>query len=224
VAPAHHRVSETTDDVIARRVAFLTAYQDAAYAARFEKLVRSALAAEDAVVGGDRRLTDAVARTLFHLMAYKDEYEVARLQTDPSFLDGLRDRFDGPVRLAFHLAPPLFSKRDPISGELAKRRFGGWIVPVLRVLARLKRLRGTPFDPFGLTAERRTERRLIVDYVAQIETQILPALSPANHDAAVALAEGWRTIKGFGHVKARNLAIAEEARVRLMADFLEAVD
>ena len=214
-----HRLAETVDEIIERRETFLTAYQDAVYAARYRAVVRRVEAAEAVTSAGEHRLTTAVAKTLFQLMAYKDEYEVARLQTDAGFIEGLRGRFDGPVKLTFHMAPPLISKRDVTTGEPKKISVGAWIVPVFKVLARFRGLRGTPLDPFGHTAERKLERRLIDDYVSLVDRQILPFLSPASHRAAVALADAPRAIKGYGHVKARNVEAVESAMVGLLADF-----
>ena len=124
-------------------------------------------------------LTEAVARSYHKLLAYKDEYEVARLYSDPQFRKQLQDSFDGDYKLGVHLAPPLLSRVDPATGEPRKREFGPWIFPVLRALARLKGLRGTPFDPFGYTAERRMERRLIADYEREVE-ELLRRLTPGD--------------------------------------------
>ena len=218
-APEHHRLSETLEDLIARRSAFLTAYQNKAYAARYEAVVGRVRAAEDAVGAGDQGLTEAVARTLFQLMAYKDEYEVARLHTETGFLQLLRQQFDGPARLKFHLAPPLLAKRDAVTGQPKKMALGGWVVPLFKILAAAKGLRGTALDPFGYTAERKTERRLISDYVDLIDRQVLPGLTPANLNAAVALAKAPQAIKGYGHVKAANQAKVEAAHDKLLTDF-----
>ncbi len=148
-------------------------------------------------------------------MAYKDEYEVARLYTESDFLARVADRFEGPYQLRFHLAPPIFGERDPQTGHLKKREFGPWMLGVFRLLAKLRRLRGTPFDIFARSAERRTERRLIGEYEGVID-DILGCLTPGNHAIAVELAELPLEIRGFGHVKEANLARvkAREAALR----------
>ena len=207
-------LSASLDEKIARRAAFLTEYQDAAYARRFADLVNRVRAAERAVKPESEALTSAVAQSLFRLMAYKDEYEVGRLFTETGFLKSLGERFEGPYALGFHLAPPLLARRDPATGRPRKMRFGAWTRHAFRLLARARRLRGTWADPFGYTAERRMERRLIEDYVVLIEGELLPALTAANHAAAVKLSEAAQTIKGYGHVK---LANAELAAVRQAA-------
>jgi indolepyruvate ferredoxin oxidoreductase len=183
----------------------LAAYQDAAYAGRYRRLVERAVAAEASAVPGREDLGRAVARYGFKLMAYKDEYEVARLYTDTRFLEDLKAAFDGTVRLKVHLAPPLFAPRDPETGLPQKRPYGAFAFAGFRVLKRLKRLRGTRWDPFGRTAERRGERQLIADYEALV-TELAAGLSPANHALAVELASLPERIRGFGHVKARHLA------------------
>ena len=166
--------------MIERRVAFLTEYQNAAYAARYAARVERVREAEAACCRARPALTEAVARALFKLMAYKDEYEVARLYTETDFLKRVADQFEGPYELHFHLAPPLLADRDPETGHLRKRSYGPWMLSVFRILAKLRRLRGTPFDIFGRSEERRTERRLIGEYEAVLD-EILSRLSPANH-------------------------------------------
>jgi indolepyruvate ferredoxin oxidoreductase len=157
-------------------------------------------------------LSDAVARYLFKLMAYKDEYEVARLYTDTSFVERVKSTFAGDnLRFEFHLAPPLLAKRNPQTGEPKKMSFGPWLLKAFRVLKKFKFLRGTPLDPFGYTQDRRTERKLIADYLALLET-IVAELSPSNHHIAVALVSLPEKIRGFGPVKHRSIAMlkAEE--------------
>jgi indolepyruvate ferredoxin oxidoreductase len=151
-------------------------------------------------------------------MAYKDEYEVARLYTDTSFLDRVKASFDGDLRFEFHLAPPLFAKRDPLTGEPKKRSFGPWMLKVFATLAKFKFLRGTPLDPFGYTLERRTERRLIAEYEALLST-IAAELTPLNHQSAVALASLPEKIRGFGPVKQRHLAAAKAEETTLREQF-----
>ena len=212
------RLSQSFDETVARRVQFLTAYQDAEYAARYAAFVERAKAAEAAQAPGRCGFAEAVARYLFKLMAYKDEYEVSRLYADGSFMRQLRSEFDGDVRLQFHLAPPLFAPRDRATGLPRKLTFGGWILPVFRALAKLKFLRGSAFDPFGYTRERKTERRLIADYEAML-SEIMPRLTPDNHHLATGLAAIPEKIRGFGHVKARHLAAAKAEEAALLEQF-----
>jgi indolepyruvate ferredoxin oxidoreductase len=201
--PETHRLSETLDQLVNRRVSFLAEYQDNAYAARYAASVRRVCEAETACLPGDTTLTETAARALFKLMAYKDEYEVARLYTETDFLKRVADRFEGAYELHFHMAPPILGERDLQNGHLRKRSFGPWMLSVLRLLAKLRRLRGTPFDIFGRSEERRTERRLIAEYETILE-EILAHLSPANHAVAVELAALPLEIRGFGHVKKAN--------------------
>ena len=201
--PAHKTL--TLDALIAHRVAHLTAYQDAAYADRYTALVERVRRAEAALVGTDAllRLTEAVAFGYAKLLAYKDEYEVARLYTDGRFMEALRDTFEGDLKLSFHMAPPLLAKVDA-AGRLIKRDFGPWLMRAMRWLARGKRLRGGIFDPFGRTAERRMERGLALAYPELIDA-LLKRLCAANLAEAVALAELPRLLRGFGHVKQAGL-------------------
>ena len=216
--PTSHQLSETLDQVIERRIAFLRDYQDAAYAARYTAWVRRVREAEAACLPGATELTRSVARSLFKLMAYKDEYEVARLYTETDFLKRIAERFEGPYRINFHLAPPLLGDRDPETGHLRKRSFGPWMLPVFRILSRLRRLRGTPFDIFGRSEERRLERRLIGDYETVLD-EILLRLSPANHAVAVELASLPLEIRGFGHVKQANLTQVKAREAALLTHF-----
>ena len=163
-------------------------------------------------------LTEAAARALFKLMAYKDEYEVARLYAETDFARRVAEQFEGPYELRFHLAPPLLADRDPATGHLKKRVYGPWMLGAFRALARLRRLRGTAFDIFGHTAERRTERRLIAEYEAVLD-EIERALSPENHETAVELARLPLEIRGFGHVKEANLKRVKARETELLARF-----
>jgi indolepyruvate ferredoxin oxidoreductase len=208
-------LSESLDEAIARRAEFLTGYQDAAYAARYRALVERVRAVERQRVGATA-LTDAVARYYFKLLAYKDEYEVARLYTDGTFRRQLEAQFEGDYRLELNLAPPLIAARDAATGHLKKQTFGRWMLRVMRVLARLKRLRGTAFDIFGRTPERRLERQLIVDYEALVE-ELLQRLERANHALAVELAQIPEHIRGFGHVKDDHIAKAKAREAALLA-------
>jgi indolepyruvate ferredoxin oxidoreductase len=205
---------QSLDELVARRAKFLTAYQDEVYAQRYVDWVGRIREAEAAVSTGRADLAETVARNLFRLMAVKDEYEVARLYTDGSFRRQLAREFSGWERLEFHLAPPILAKRDPATGHLTKASFGPWMMRTFGRLASMRRIRGTIFDPFSYSAERRMERRLRADYENTLAT-ILEHLSPANHDLAVGLAGYPEKIRGFGHVKAeaaRRVAGDAEAR------------
>jgi indolepyruvate ferredoxin oxidoreductase len=212
-------LSESFDETVGRRAKFLAAYQNAAYAARYRDRVEKAKSAEAALAPGKCGLADAVARYLFKLMAYKDEYEVARLYTDGSFLAQVENTFAGDnLRLEFHLAPPLLARRDKTTGLPRKMSFGAWLLPAFRLLAKFKFLRGTPFDPFGRSVERRTERKLIADYEAMLD-KVLASLTPDNHPIAVGLAAIPEKIRGFGHVKQRHLAAAKADEAALLEQF-----
>jgi len=215
IAPAqvielHKR--ETLQTLVDRRVEFLTGYQNAAYAQAYREFIERVRQAEAPL--GKTALAEAVARGLFKLMAYKDEYEVARLYTQMGFSDRIAGMFEGDYKIHFHLAPPLLAKRND-KGELVKRKFGPATMIGLRLLARLKGLRGSPLDVFGRTPERRTERALIGEYRATIE-QVLLRLDAANHELALEIARLPEQIKGYGHVKERNLAAARARWQTLM--------
>jgi indolepyruvate ferredoxin oxidoreductase len=219
-APTQAReLSGSLDEMVARRVAFLTDYQDAAYAARYRALVEETRAAEARAKPGSTALAEAVARYGFKLMAYKDEYEVARLYSDGAFLKQVAATFQGEnMRFNFHLAPPLFARPDPVTGEPRKITFGPWMMGAFRLLAKLKGLRGGRLDPFGYTHERRTERQLIGDYHALVG-EIAGKLTAANLPLAVALASVPEKIRGFGHVKERHLKQAKAEEADLLARF-----
>ncbi len=203
------------DEVITRRVEFLTGYQDSAYAAQYRAFVEKVRQAESPL--GGTKLTEAVARYLFKLMAYKDEYEVARLHTDAAFTKKLADMFEGDVKLVHHLAPPLMAKVND-KGELVKQAYGPWMRSAFGLLAKLKGLRGTALDPFGRTEERKTERALIGEYRACIE-ELLRTLSAANLAQATEIARIPEEIRGYGHVKARHLAAARAKWSALMGQW-----
>ena len=209
---------ESLDATIDRRAAFLADYQDDAWAERYRALVACARASERAQAPGSEGFAAAVARGAFKLMAYKDEYEVARLHARPEFLDSLAARFAGDYRLHFHLAPPLFAQRDPQTGRLKKRAWGPWMLPVFRVLAALRRLRGTPFDPFGYTRERRSERAAIAEYHSLV-AELAAGLAPENHSLACDLAALPERIRGYGHVKQRAIAEARAIEATKLAAF-----
>jgi len=212
------KLSESLDEIIARREAFLTAYQSGRYAKRYRALVDKVRAAESAKTPEQTALSEAVARYLFKLMAYKDEYEVARLHSDTGFVERVKAQFDGDLRLEFHLAPPLLAKTDPRTGEPKKMSFGPWMLTAFRVLSKFKFLRGTALDPFGYSHERQTERQLIADYEALVAT-ILAGLTPGNHATAVALASIPEKIRGYGPVKQRHLAAAKAEENALREQF-----
>ena len=151
-------------------------------------------------------------------MAYKDEYEVARLYSDGEFLKKLGSQFEGDYKLTFHLAPPLFADRDPTTGQLKKREYGAWMMPMFRMLASLKKLRGTALDIFGYTEERRMERRLIGEYEATID-EVLATLGQDNHALAVQIAAVPETMRGFGHIKEKNVKAAKEREASLLAAY-----
>ncbi|WP_342360646.1 indolepyruvate ferredoxin oxidoreductase family protein [Terrarubrum flagellatum] len=218
-APTKARhLSQSLDEIIARRVEFLNAYQNAAYAERYRALVEKVRAAEKSRAPGKSGLTDAVARYLFKLMAIKDEYEVARLYTDGAFMKQLNATFEGDMRFEFHLAPPLLSRPDPTTGLPRKMSFGPWMMKAFGLLARMKGLRGTWLDIFGKTAERRMERQLIADYEKLLD-EIMTKLDADNHALAVALAAIPEKIRGFGHVKERHLKAAKAEEAMLLDQF-----
>lgn len=207
----------TLDALIAKRSQFLTDYQNAAYAAQYADFVAQVKLAESKVVDSGYRLTEAVAKYLFKLMAYKDEYEVARLHTSPDFAKKIAGMFEGDYKINYHLAPPLLAKRDS-KGQLVKQKFGPWMLGAFKVLAGLKSLRGTALDIFGYSAERKTERALPVEYRATIAL-LLAQLTKDNLAQAVAIASIPEDIRGYGHVKERHLALAQVRRERLLAGF-----
>jgi indolepyruvate ferredoxin oxidoreductase len=215
--PDSQRLSQTLGEVIARRVAFLTDYQDAAYAQRYRERVERVRAAEGRRVDGSTALTEAVARYYFKLLAIKDEYEVARLYAGTDFLDRVAAQFEGDYTLHFWLAPPTTNKPDA-TGEARKSRYGPWMMKGFRVLAKLKRLRGTPLDPFGRSDERRRERALVGEY-ERLTDELVAALAPHNHALAVSLASIPEHIRGYGHVKLRHLRDAKAREAELLERF-----
>lgn len=209
------RLSRSLDELIARRAAFLADYQNRAYAKRYTRLVGRVRSAENLQAPGSTALTEAVARNLAKLMAYKDEYEVARLYTRGPFLRQLREQFEGDFRLHFHLAPPLLAKKDA-HGRLLKREYGPWMLTAFGWLAKLRFLRGTVFDPFGRTAERREERQLVEDYAALLD-ELLAGLDAARLRLAVEIASVPEHIRGYGHVKHAHIARARQRGRELLA-------
>src|SRR5512132_4098091 len=217
-ATAPRRIPETLDEIVAHRVEFLTGYQDAAYAERYRALVRRVQDAEAKKAHGRGGLAEAVARSYAKLLAYKDEYEVARLYTRTDFRRKLEAAFEGGYRIRVHLAPPLLAKRDPATSRLRKRAYGPWMLRAFALLARLKRLRGTPFDVFGHQRHRRLERRLIRDYEQRIR-ELLAALDHDNHPIAVEIASLPEKVRGFEHIKEANLQKARVREEQLFAAF-----
>ena len=212
----NRRLSQSLDEIIVRRIDFLRAYQGPLYARRYRHFINRVKLTEEAKAPGQTALTEAAARNLFKLMAYKDEYEVARLYTDGTFKKQIASTFEGDkMRFEFHLAPPLLAKKDKDTGELKKQSYGPWILTAFRVLKHFKVLRGTPLDPFGYGAERRTERKLIRDYEATLE-EVMNRLELDNHAIAVGIAAIPEKIRGFGHVKARHLVAAKAAEAALL--------
>jgi indolepyruvate ferredoxin oxidoreductase len=215
------KVSSTTiEDMVARRARFLTEYQNASYSRRYSELVARVQAAEGQSVPGGGELTFSIARAYFKLLSYKDEYEVARLFTNGAFSEQLERTFEGDIKLRFHLAPPIISRRDPETGEMKKREFGPWMLPVFRMLARLKSLRGTPLDIFGYSDERRIERQLITEYETVVDT-LLEGLNRSNHSIAVEIAGLPEQARGYGHVKLRNLQTAKLREAELLKEYLD---
>jgi indolepyruvate ferredoxin oxidoreductase len=214
------QLRQSLDAIVRKRVEFLTAYQNAAYAARYERFVSTVCKAEATLGKGDV-LSRAVANSLFKLMAYKDEYEVARLYTDGEFASRIKAAFDGEFTVKFNLAPPLVAKRDA-QGRLVKAQYGSWMWQAFTLLARLKFLRGTALDVFGRTEERRMERQLIADYEASM-TALLPRLSEDNLAQVVELASLPEHIRGFGHVKLDSVRKAKARWVELEQGLLNVV-
>ncbi len=208
-------LSRTLDERIARRVQFLTDYQNAAYAAKYRALVDRVRAAEQVRTPGRSELTEAVARYAFKLMAYKDEYEVARLYTSGEFERRIKDTFDGNYKLHFNLAPPLFAKKND-DGTLRKAEYGPWVFSAFKLLAKLRGLRGSALDVFGYSAERRMERRLIADYGKTLD-ELVAGLGADNHALAVDIASVPELVRGYGHVKERHFANAMKRQDDLLA-------
>ncbi|VBB13960.1 indolepyruvate ferredoxin oxidoreductase family protein [Burkholderia stabilis] len=209
---------ESVEERADRRSTFLTQYQNARYAARYRQTVERVSAAARAI--GDVTLADAVARNLFKLMAYKDEYEVARLHSEASFLADLRGKFAAGAKLTFHLAPPLLDAFRK-GGEPAPRKLavGGWMIPLFRILAAGRVLRHTPFDPFGWTAERREERRLVRDYESTL-LDLLPRLTREKLPHFVAWANVPDSIRGYGYIKLRAIEAARKRQIDLVERIL----
>jgi indolepyruvate ferredoxin oxidoreductase len=207
------QMPQSLENVIKKRVEFLTAYQDAHYAAQYAELVNKVRAAETAA-GLGNKLSTAVAKYYFKLMAYKDEYEVARLYTDGRFVEQLKAQFEGEFSVKFNLAPPLFAKKDA-KGRLVKAEFGSWMWSAFKLLAKMKGLRGGAFDIFGYTEERKMERALIVEYRSMVEA-LVAGLTASNHATAVELANLPEQVRGFGHVKEKAVATFRSEKAKLL--------
>lgn len=216
--PASHQPLQALID---SRAGWLTDYQNAAYAERYRKLVDRVSQAEKALGDGSVALSEAVARYYAKLLAYKDEYEVARLYSRTEFMNSLRQQFDGDVKLSFNLAPPMISRRDPDTGRYRKMRFGSYMMGFFRVLAPMKVLRGTPFDPFGYSRHRRQERQLIEEYERLLE-ELISGLGHHNHAQAVALARLPEKIRGYDLVKEASIETVKVETVALLEQFHQA--
>ncbi len=203
---------------MARRTAYLTDYQDAAYAKRYEDFVTRVRETEKSRTPAHDELTAAVARYYFKLLAVKDEYEVARLYRAREFRSAVEETFEGAYKMRVHLAPPLIARRDPNTGRLEKKSFGPWIFGIFGLLARLKGLRNTPLDVFGYTAERKAERQLVLDYEKTV-AELLSELDAENHALAVEIASIPDRIRGFGHVKDASIRKAKSREAELIAAF-----
>ncbi len=215
LAPPPKARLEAVDEIVDDRAARLEDYQDAAYARRYRELMAQVVAADPRAEQSDS-VSVAAARNLFKLMAYKDEYEVARLYTNGEFMKKIEQQFEGDFSLRFNMAPPLFSKRDPNTGHLLKQEFGPWMMKAFALMARFRRLRGTRLDIFGYTEERRQERQDIADYESVLET-LVHELDADNYDAALELARLPAKLRGFGHVKDRNREVLNLRRAQLLA-------
>ena len=200
-APARRTLEES----IAFRAGFLTDYQNEAYSKRYLAEVERISAAEAKAAPGSHDLTEAFSKGLFKLMAYKDEYEVARLYSDGEFAKALKEQFDGDASVKVSLAPPLLASRDKVTGHLRKREFGSWILGAFEILTRFKFLRGTAFDPFGYTSERKMERALAGEYSAMIFRHLDKA-KPVDWPRLVQLAKSAELVRGYGHIKEANVA------------------
>ncbi|MCC6868001.1 MAG: indolepyruvate ferredoxin oxidoreductase family protein [Burkholderiales bacterium] len=214
-------LSRDLDETVARRGEFLTAYQDARLAQRYRTLVARVRDAEERVAPGSTALAAAVARHYFKLLAVKDEYEVARLYTDGEFEREVAATFEDGYTLQYHFAPPLWSRPDPVTGVPRKRTYGAWMRTPLALLARLRRLRGTWLDVFGYSEERRLERKLVADYEVTVAL-IAKMLTAANLAVAIDIANVPSSIRGYGHVKRRNIEVARAREKALLDRFREA--
>jgi len=215
---AEPEVAKTLQDLVALRAGFLEGYQNRSYADHYRARIERLAAAERVQAPGEQGLAAAAARSLFKLMAYKDEYEVARLYTNGEFKKKLSEAFEGDFSLEFHLAPPIFGNQSTENGRPRKMVFGPWMMVLFRLIAGFKFVRGTPLDIFGYARERRLERKLISDYETLLD-EIEKNLTRANYATAVALAEIPMEIKGYGYIKDRNCEKAKARERELLASF-----
>ena len=207
-------ITKSLDETIALRVKFLTEYQDSTYAEQYKTFVEKIRSAENRHMTGKTCLSEATAKYLFKLMAYKDEYEVARLYTTGDFEKRIKETFDGDFKIKFNLAPPMFSKKDS-NGHLIKQEYGSWIFTAFKIMTKLKGLRGGAFDIFGKTEERKMERQLIVDYRHTLE-ELIGGLNTANYSLAIEIAKVPEHIRGYGHVKEEHFAKAKARKEDLL--------
>jgi indolepyruvate ferredoxin oxidoreductase len=217
VIPIGQHLSRDLAELVERRTKFLTEYQSERYAMRYRALVGKVQQREKEIANSTK-LAEAVARYYAKLLAYKDEYEVARLYANGDFQKKIEGMFEGDYKMVFHLAPPLLARKDPQTGEPRKMRFGAWMMPLFKILSSMRGLRGTPLDIFGYTEERRTERELIREYEQTVD-RLLAGLTAQNHALAVQIASIPEEIRGFGHIKARNLEPARRKRDELLARY-----
>ena len=211
---ADRQLSQSLEEVLARRVEFLVAYQNHAYAQRYKQRVEQFIKAETVLLGQPGKLSASVARYYFKVLAIKDEYEVARLFTDGEFLEKIQASFEGDYRLRFHLAPPVLNDNDQ-KLEPKKRSFGPWMLQGFKLLAKLKFLRNTWLDPFGRTHERKVERNWLADYESTLD-EVLDGLSVDKLGLAKDLVELPESVRGYGPVKERFLANARQRRTQLL--------
>ena len=211
---------KTDDEYIVARMQDLTLYQNAAYADRYKALVEKAALAEAQKTKGLSGLTRAVAIYAYKLMAYKDEYEVARLQTAPEFRAKLQEAFEGEYKIKYHLSPPLLAKKDPHTGRPRKYEIGGWIMPIFKIMAKMSAFRGTAFDIFGYTEERKMERGLIKTYEETVDSLIL-GLNQDNHKLAIDIASFPDAIRGYGYIKEKSVKDATTNLNMLLSAYQE---
>lgn len=216
--PAHHKLSTSLDELIARRKAHLTEYQNAAYAERYASLVERVRSVEARVAPGVTLLTEAVARGYHKLLGYKDEYEVARMYTQTDFLARIDEQFEGDYKLVFHLAPPTLADKDAQTGELKKKAYGPWMLKAMGLMARFRHLRGGRLDPFARSHDRKLDRELIAEYERLID-EIIAGLEPSNVETAIELAALPDQIRGYGHIRERYLANARKRQAVLLDAF-----
>jgi indolepyruvate ferredoxin oxidoreductase len=210
--------TSNVDELVAHRSGELVKYQNTRYAERYRQLIDKVRQVEAEMATDVSDLTENVARYAHKLMAYKDEYEVARLHSDPEFKRKLSEQFEGDYKLQFNLSPPLLARNDKNTGLPGKMTFGPWMMGVFGLLAKFRFLRGTWADPFGWTAERKLERQLIEDYFLLVE-ELMGSLDSANYDLAVELAGLPEQIRGFGHVKLGNIEKVSKLQSELLERF-----